>query len=56
MDLASGSDDQLVANDFETWSSSKTTTIYPNTSSGDNAYHLSVTATGNWSVTITEAP
>ena len=52
-DLTSGSDDQQIANDIGT-SASRTTTLYPDTSGG-NTYHLTITATGSWSVKITEA-
>ena len=52
-DLTNGSDDQSIANEIGT-SGGATTTLYPDTSGG-NAYHLTVTATGSWSVTITEA-
>ena len=52
-DITNGSDDQQIANDIGT-AESRTTTLYPDTSGG-NAYHLTITATGSWSVTITEA-
>jgi len=52
-DITNGSDDQSIANDIGT-AESRTTTLYPDTSSGDT-YHLTITATGSWSVTITEA-
>ena len=52
-DLTNGSDDQQIANDIGT-AESRTTTLYPDTSGG-NTYHLTITATGSWSVTITEA-
>jgi len=52
-DLKSGSDDQQIANEIGV-SGGKTTTLYPDTSGG-NLYHLEVTATGPWSVTITQA-
>ncbi len=50
-DLKSGSDDQSIANEIGT-SASKTTTIYPDTSSGDNTYHLEILATGSWTIVI----
>ena len=53
-DLKSSTDDQSIANAIGT-AASRTTTLYPDTSGG-NQYHLSITATGNWSITITEAP
>lgn len=53
-DIKSADDDQTVANDFESWSGSKTNEVYPDTSSGDTTYHLEVTASGSWSFTITE--
>ncbi len=53
-DPKSPTDDQSIANDIGT-AASRTTTLYPDTSGGTQ-YHLSITATGNWSVTITEAP
>lgn len=51
-DLTSSDDDLSIANDIAT-SGGKTTTLYPSSS---NPYHLEVTATGPWSVTITEQP
>jgi hypothetical protein len=53
-DLQSSTDEQSIANSIGT-TASRTTTLYPDTSGGDQ-YHLSITATGNWSITITEAP
>lgn len=51
--LASGSDDQPIANDIA-YSGGKTTTLYPDTSLGDLTYHLSVAATGSWSFKLIE--
>lgn len=53
-DIENGTDDQLVANDIS-WSGGKTTNIYPDPSlSNSTSYHLSVSATGSWSFTVTE--
>lgn len=52
-DIKSGNDDQLVANTIA-GSGGATTTIYPDTSSGDTAYHLEIMASGSWSFTVTE--
>jgi hypothetical protein len=52
-DVESSDDDQNVANTIAS-SGGNTTDIYPNTSSGDTTYHLSVEADGSWSFTITE--
>lgn len=54
-DIENGSDDQLVANDIA-WSGGKTTSIYPDTTTGGGtSYHLAVQATGSWTFTVTEA-
>ncbi len=53
-DIQSSSDDQSIVNTIGV-SGGTTTTVYP-TPGGDNAYHLSVTATGSWSFTITVTP
>lgn len=55
-DLVSNSDDQSIVNAIAV-SGGTTTTIYPNTSfGGSDVYHLSVTATGPWSFTLTTTP
>jgi hypothetical protein len=51
VDIKSSNDDQSVANEIGT-SATKTTTIYPDTSSGDTAYHVEITAQGNWTIVI----
>lgn len=54
-DVESSGDSQQIANTIGT-SGGTTTTLYPDTSyGGSTSYHLSVQATGNWSVTLTEA-
>jgi hypothetical protein len=52
-DVENSSDDQSVANLIGVQGSA-TTTLYPDTSSGGDTYHLAVTATGSWQFTITE--
>ena len=50
-DVQSSSDDNNFANTIGT-DGGTTTTVYPSPS-GDNSYHLSIMASGSWSVTIT---
>lgn len=52
-DVENSGDDQSIAN-LEGVSGGATTTLYPDTGSGD-VYHLSVQATGSWQFTITES-
>lgn len=47
-------DDQQIVNTIAT-SGGATTTLYPDITRSGTSYHLSVTATGSWSFTITEA-
>ena len=53
-DIESSSDSQPIANTIAT-SGGATTTLYPNPS-GDNSYHLAVTATGPFTFKITVTP
>jgi hypothetical protein len=52
-DIVSPGDDQSIANVIQSAGGTKTT-IYPDTGFGGKVYHLSVTASGKWSFTISE--
>ena len=52
-DISSADDTQRFANTIAA-SGGGTTTVYPDTTSGDATYHLDVMASGSWTVTITE--
>lgn len=51
--IKSSGDSQLAVNTIA-GSGGMTTTVYPDVSSGDTAYHLEIMASGSWSFTITE--